>query len=441
MQPLENIAVDHRRALQFLIAYLSYFTLLVGCSDAPTGDIGALSEGRDISAATAGSPITRLIDPNKCIDVRGGSGNNGTSVQIYSCNQTAAQAWTVDGNRLRVLGGKCLDVKGGVNANGTALQIWDCVGNKNQTFTLNNNAIVWADTQKCVALTAGNANDASPLQIQSCAGDTNQQWHLGSTTTGTTPAPGQVACKRGMAYGSNSVADLRAVSSGVNWWYNWASQPDNPNVAAAYASLGMSYVPMLWNGNFDANKLATNPFSGSYLLGFNEPNFTHQGNLTPQQAAALWPQVEQVARAHQMKIVSPAVNYCGGGCNVTDPFAWLDQFLATCVNCQIDAIAMHWYACDKSALQWYLGQFESRYNKPLWLTEFACLDSGTINADVEAAYMRDALQLLESDPHVARYAWFTGRSTSQPAVNLLGADGRLTPLGQIYVSAPQACKP
>ncbi len=430
-----------RHTLPIWSVCFSYIVLLVGCSDAPASDTIAYNDSKVIDALVTSGPITRLVDPGKCIDVRGGSSSNGATVQIFSCNQTAAQAWTIEGNSLRVLGGKCLDVTGGVNANGTPLQIWDCVGNKNQTFAISGNNIVWANTQKCVDLTAGNANNASPLQIQSCANDANQQWHAGNANSSPTPAPGHAACKRGMAYGNNSVADLQALSPNVSWWYNWASQPDNPNVAAAYAGIGMAYVPMLWNGNFDANTLAAQPLAGSYLLGFNEPNFTQQSNLTPEQAAALWPQVEQVARAHHMSIVAPAVNYCGGGCNVTDPFAWLDQFLAACVNCQIDAIAMHWYACDKPALQWYLGQFESRYNKPLWLTEFSCLDSSTITADVEAAYMRDALPLLEGDPNVARYAWFTGRSTSQPAVNLLGADGRLTPLGQIYTSAPQACKP
>jgi hypothetical protein len=32
-----------------------------------------------------------------------------------------------------------------------------------------------------------------------------------------------------------------------------------------------------------------------YLLGFNEPNFKSQANLTPAQAASMWPNLEKIA--------------------------------------------------------------------------------------------------------------------------------------------------
>jgi hypothetical protein len=104
---------------------------------------------------------------------------------------------------------------------------------------------------------------------------------------------------------------------------------------------------------------------------------------------------------------------------------------------------MHWYACSGSALTSYLQQFESTYTQPLWLTEFACTDSSgnPLSEPQQEAYMKTALALLEADPRVFRYAWFTGRSTTSPSIDLLGADGTLTPLGEIYVGYPQTCKP
>ncbi len=102
-------------------------------------------------------------------------------------------------------------------------------------------------------------------------------------------------------------------------------------------------------------------------------------------------------------------------------------------------VAAHWYACSKSALEGYLSEYESKYDKPLWLTEFSCLDGSLAATPAnEAAYMSDALALLEADPKVFRYSWFTGRDSSQPAIDLLGTDGgSLTPLGQAYVTFPQ----
>ncbi|MCW2939989.1 MAG: chitinase, partial [Actinomycetia bacterium] len=64
----------------------------------------------------------------KCVDVAAANSANGTLVQLYTCNGTAAQSWTVgtDGT-IRALG-KCLDVNAASNANGTKVQIYDCNG-------------------------------------------------------------------------------------------------------------------------------------------------------------------------------------------------------------------------------------------------------------------------------------------------------------------------
>jgi hypothetical protein len=242
------------------------------------------------------------------------------------------------------------------------------------------------------------------------------------------------ASKRGVAYGFQSAADLNAFGRSVSWWYNWSSKP-NAGAAGATAE----FVPMVWGGNFDVAKLeAEIPAGTRFLLGFNEPNFGSQSNLTPEAAAALWPQLEQVATARGLALVSPALNFCGGSCNETDPFVWLDKFFAACSGCRVDYVAAHWYACSKSALTWYLGKYESKYTQPLWVTEFSCLDNATITDALEAQYLQDALSVLESDPRVFRYSWFTGRFSSKPVIDLLAGTGQLTSLGQSYVAFPAA---
>jgi len=70
-----------------------------------------------------------LGNGGKCIDDANASTNNGTVIQIWTCNATIAQSWTWssgDGT-LRVLD-KCIDVSGGGTANGTPIQLWDCNG-------------------------------------------------------------------------------------------------------------------------------------------------------------------------------------------------------------------------------------------------------------------------------------------------------------------------
>ncbi len=57
------------------------------------------------------------------------------------------------------------------------------------------------------------------------------------------------SAKRGIAYDLAAAADLKALSPGVSWWYNWASTP-NPGVPPDYRTkYKLDYYPMLWNGN------------------------------------------------------------------------------------------------------------------------------------------------------------------------------------------------
>lgn len=253
---------------------------------------------------------------------------------------------------------------------------------------------------------------------------------------------GSRSAKRGIAYGGHSGADLAALSRGLDWWYNWSPSPE-AGAASVYGSLGVEFVPMVWGGTPDADEVsAAIPAGASYLLGFNEPNFISQSNKTPTEAAALWPVLEEVAAARNLEIGAPALNYCGdcvseNGTTYSDPVVYLDAFLAACTDCRIDFIPVHWYACNVDALKWYIERFK-KYNKPIWVTEFACGDDPheQITLAVQKNYMQAAVAYLESEPAVARYAWFSGRNNEIPYINLLGANGQLTELGELYMSLP-----
>ncbi len=258
-----------------------------------------------------------------------------------------------------------------------------------------------------------------------------------SSPGGGDPPPASVP-KRGVAYDFRSQADLDALTPEVGWWYNWSYRPG--------ATLsGAEFVPMVW-GRIQASDVPTIeagiPAGAKYLLGFNEPNFkSGQANLSAADAAALWPLLEQIARDKGLKLVSPAVNYCGGSCWATDPVAYLDDFFAACAargGCQVDAIAVHSYMCYGSALSSYLDRF-AKYGKPIWLTEFACGDDASRKTTGQGAYMNEAVPLLEGRADVFRYAWFLGRSSPVNPdwpVDLLGATGQRTALGQEYVDLP-----
>ncbi|HEY3402451.1 MAG TPA: glycosyl hydrolase [Ohtaekwangia sp.] len=259
-----------------------------------------------------------------------------------------------------------------------------------------------------------------------------------------TPADAQPkSAKRGVAYGQNSAADLEVLSSGVSWWYNWHHQPENA-VLNSYESYDFDYVPMGWNGSFDKAAmrafLLTHP-NVKYLLGWNEPNFTTQANMTPTQAAAHWPDLEELADEFDLELVSPAMNYCDqcvseNGTTYSDPVKYLDDFFAACTGCRVDHIAIHSYMGNVSALQWYVGLFK-KYDKPIWVTEFANWENNP-TLQVQKSFMVGAVDYLENDPDVFRYAWFTGRFSGAPYIGILkyNQQGALTDLGDIYVNMP-----
>ncbi len=248
--------------------------------------------------------------------------------------------------------------------------------------------------------------------------------------------------KRGIAYGYHTPADFETISPYISWWYNWSIKPDN-GVAAVYNDYGLEFVPMAWNNNFNEEELRafleSNP-NVRYLLGFNEPNFLDQARMTPTQAAEAWPRLEKIANDYGLELVGPAVNWCGScvtenGVTYYDPYKYLDDFFAACTNCKVDYIAVHNYMCYSGALQSYLDGFK-KYGKKIWLTEFACWDQSNITLDMQKSLVIGALDLLENDTMIFRYAWFNGnRSGAYPFLDLYkNTYGQLTPLGELYMT-------
>jgi len=241
-------------------------------------------------------------------------------------------------------------------------------------------------------------------------------------------------------------ADLTAVMPGVGWWYNWSALPAGGVPSDHAARFGMEFVPMLWNGSFDASAveayLKANP-GVKYLLLLNEPNLVDQANLTPQQAAQLWPRFEAIAQHTGVKLVGPAVTW-GTMSGFTDPVSWLDAFLAAYRAAngnrepQLDYIAFHWY---DYGLADQLDRLK-KYGKPFWVTEFANWHNGDGAAQIDSlakqkSQMKEMVALCESRADVFRYAWFTGRwNNDLHFTSLLGKSGELTELGQYYLSLP-----
>ncbi|MFC1435682.1 glycosyl hydrolase [Streptacidiphilus sp. N1-3] len=117
----------------------------------------------------------------KCVDVAAANSANGTAVQLYDCNGTAAQSWTVgtDGT-VRALG-KCLDVTGQGTANGTLLQLWDCNGSGAQQWTAESDGHLRnPQSGRYLDVPGGSTANGTRLQIWDRNTNPWQIWHLPS---------------------------------------------------------------------------------------------------------------------------------------------------------------------------------------------------------------------------------------------------------------------
>jgi glucosylceramidase len=134
---------------------------------------GTQAGGGDLSGAFVGLA-------GKCLDVAGGSSADGTAVQLYDCNGSAAQRWTVgaDGT-VRALG-KCLDVVSGATGDGAKVQLYGCNGTGAQGWSYNaaTGDVVNVAADKCLDVTDNSSANGARAQIWSCTGAANQKWGL-----------------------------------------------------------------------------------------------------------------------------------------------------------------------------------------------------------------------------------------------------------------------
>nr|WP_246108233.1 DUF1080 domain-containing protein [Saccharothrix saharensis] len=151
----------------------------IGLQNHGTGDDASFRNIR-VKELTTGTRTGRITGiGGKCVDVSNSGTADGTRIQLWTCNSTAAQQWTVPGDgTLRALG-KCLDVQGGGTANGTVTQLWTCNGTGAQQWvaqadgTLRN-----PQSGRCLDAAGVSSADGTVLHIWDCLAAVNQKWVL-----------------------------------------------------------------------------------------------------------------------------------------------------------------------------------------------------------------------------------------------------------------------
>ena len=113
-----------------------------------------------------------------CLDVHAPDQNrNGATVQLWRCNGSDQQLWTIKWPRIISLAGKCLDVHApDLRRNGGRIQVWDCNGSVQQQWRVANSTIR-NQAGKCLdAHLPTIRRDGGRVQVWDCNGTNQQRW-------------------------------------------------------------------------------------------------------------------------------------------------------------------------------------------------------------------------------------------------------------------------
>jgi len=125
---------------------------------------------------------------SKCLDDWRDSTTEGTKVDLYNCNKTAAQEWTVNSNgTIENANGKCLDNWQAINKNGNPIRMYRCSATDGaQQWRVTGNVLKNPMTNKCVDDPDASTANGTQLQLFTCLGNKNQGW----TAVAVAPKPG-----------------------------------------------------------------------------------------------------------------------------------------------------------------------------------------------------------------------------------------------------------
>ncbi|MEC3978487.1 RICIN domain-containing protein [Amycolatopsis sp. H20-H5] len=126
----------------------------------------------------------------KCVDARGAASANGTVIQQYTCNGSAAQqfqfqptsgGFTRVNNNLNAA--KVIDVTGVSTAVNAPVQLWSYAGGANQQWQPVSEGggyyhFVNKNSSKCLAVPGGSTADSVQLVQAACTGGTGQSFHV-----------------------------------------------------------------------------------------------------------------------------------------------------------------------------------------------------------------------------------------------------------------------
>lgn len=143
----------------------------------PAGSAEILDFGNGTVQPTA----TTLVGAasGKCLSVTGASTQAGATADIYTCNGSASENWTLqpNGEIVGAPSGDCLQVAGGSTANYAGVEIEPCNGASDQQWTATSSGtIAGVGSGLCLSVLGASTANYATADIYTCNGSASESW-------------------------------------------------------------------------------------------------------------------------------------------------------------------------------------------------------------------------------------------------------------------------
>jgi hypothetical protein len=148
----------------------------------PTKPTDKPTTTKPTTAAPPPAPSGQIVAlDGLCVDVPSSDTRDGNPLQVWGCDNTDAQTWTVGKDGTLRAFGKCMDVYHADTANNSTVHLWTCHNTPSQKWVHRSDGTLFSEySNKCLDAYSINYGWGSHLAIWDCNHSTNQQFKLPS---------------------------------------------------------------------------------------------------------------------------------------------------------------------------------------------------------------------------------------------------------------------
>ncbi|MGH3167501.1 MAG: glycosyl hydrolase family protein [Trebonia sp.] len=134
-----------------------------------------------LAFSSAASENTTLVGgpSGKCLSVTGASTAPGTATDIYTCNGSGGENWTLESGGAIVGGpsGECLQVAGGSTSDYAGVDIEPCDGAADQQWTVTSaGTVVGVQSGLCLSVLGASTANYATADMYACNGSASESW-------------------------------------------------------------------------------------------------------------------------------------------------------------------------------------------------------------------------------------------------------------------------